>query len=115
LPVQQDSAGPVAPSGPGPGEARQSARRRRGWRWALLAAVAACGAAMVIVAVAASRYQPLGYGGVGESGETFPGLPAGQGIRPVNNLGDFHEDMYIRYACGRARSATAGTPSRIST
>jgi hypothetical protein len=86
LPVQQDPARQVPPSGPGPGELRRPAWRRRGWRWgwrwALLAG-AVTGAAVVIAAVMASRYQPVGYGDAGSSLETFPGLPAGQGKRRV--------------------------------
>ncbi len=94
MPVQQDLVGQVPPSGPGPAEPRRPAWRRRTWRWALLA-VALLGAAVVILAIAASRYQPVGFGDTGNSLELFPGLPAGQGIHPVNDLGGFHEDMYI--------------------
>lgn len=94
MPVQQDLVGQVPPSGTGPGELRRPAWRRWAWRWALLA-VALVGAAVVILAVAASRYQPVGFGDTGNSLELFPGLPAGQGIHPVNDLGGFHEDMYI--------------------
>jgi hypothetical protein len=57
--------------------------------------VALLGAAVLILAVAASRYQPVGFGDTGNSLELFPGLPAGQGIHPVNDLGGFHEDIYI--------------------
>lgn len=58
----------------------------------------AAGLAGVVLAVlmaAASRYQPIGYGSTGSGNEAFPGLPAGKGIRVVNNLGGFHEDFYI--------------------
>jgi hypothetical protein len=61
----------------------------------LLGAAGLACAAVVIAAAAASQYQPLGYGSSGSSIEAFPGIPAGQGIRPVNNLGRFHEDIYI--------------------
>jgi hypothetical protein len=61
----------------------------------LVAVVLAAVAVVVILAVAANRYQPLGYGSVGSGDEAFPGLPAGHGIRPVNDLGGFHQDMYI--------------------
>ncbi|HUZ36864.1 MAG TPA: hypothetical protein VMV17_11090 [Streptosporangiaceae bacterium] len=60
----------------------------------MLAAGLAC-AAGVIVAVVASRYRPVGYGSLSSGSEAFPGLPAGRGIHPVNNLGGFHEDIYI--------------------
>jgi hypothetical protein len=61
----------------------------------LVAVVLAAVAVVVILAVAANRYQPVGYGSVSSGDEAFPGLPAGHGIRPVNDLGGFHEDMYI--------------------
>jgi hypothetical protein len=50
---------------------------------------------LVVLAAVASRYQPIGYGSTSSETEAFPGLPAGKGIRPVNNLGGFHEDIYI--------------------
>ncbi len=94
MPVQHDPVRQVPPPDQGPGGLRRPTWRRRAWRWALLA-VALLGAAVVIVAVAASRYQPVGYGDSGSSLEAFPGLPAGRGIHPVNDLGGLHEDMYI--------------------
>jgi hypothetical protein len=68
--------------------------RRRWWLWALLPAGLGC-TALVCLAVAASRYEPLGFGSTGNSAELFPGLPAGQGIHVVNTLGNVHEDFYI--------------------
>jgi hypothetical protein len=50
---------------------------------------------VTILAIVAGRYQPVSYGSVSSSIEWFPGLPAGHGIRPVNDLGGAHEDMYI--------------------
>jgi hypothetical protein len=50
---------------------------------------------VVILAVAASHYEPLGFGNTGNSAEAFPGLPAGQGIHLVNTVGGLHEDVYI--------------------
>ena len=68
--------------------------RRRWWLWALLP-VGLAGVAAVILAVAASHYEPLGFGNTGNSAEAFPGLPTGQGIHPVNTVGGLHEDVYI--------------------
>jgi hypothetical protein len=61
----------------------------------VLLAVGLAGVAVVVLAVVASRYQPVSYGSVSSGAERFPGLPAGKGIRAVNNLGGLHEDIYI--------------------
>ena len=68
--------------------------RSRWWLWALIPVGLAC-VALVILAVAASRYEPLGFGNTGNSAEAFPGLPTGQGIHLVNTVGELHEDVYI--------------------
>ncbi len=58
---------------------------------------AACGRpgqrGLAILAALASRYQPIGNGE--DLSFAFPGLPAGQGLRVVNNLGEFHQDIYV--------------------
>ncbi len=77
-----------------PREPPGRAARRRWWRWVLLAAGLA-GVILAVLMTVASRYQPVGYGSVGCGTEAFPGPPAGTGIRPVNNLAGFHEDIYI--------------------
>jgi hypothetical protein len=94
---QEDAAGMVGSPGAGPVglPIDRSRGRRRRWLWALVAVVLAAGAVMVALAVAADRYQPVGYGSLSSGDEAFPGLPTGHGIRPVNDLGGFHEDMYI--------------------
>ncbi len=37
----------------------------------------------------------MSYGSTGNSAEWYPGLPPGRGIHLVNNVGGFHEDIYI--------------------
>jgi hypothetical protein len=70
-------------------------RRPARLRWWLAGSVVVVAVALIILGVRAARYQPLSYGSVGNSAEQFPGLPGGQGIHAVNNLGGFHEDIYI--------------------
>jgi hypothetical protein len=60
-----------------------------GW----LAVLGVACAVVAVLAVVASRYQPVSYGSFQAS--AFPGIPSGKGIRAVNNLGGFHEDLYI--------------------
>src|SRR5215469_14009435 len=73
--------------------ARPGLPRRLRWRrFALLTVGLACVIVAVLAAVA-SRYQPIGNGE--DLGFAFPGLPAGQGFRVVNNLGGFHQDIYV--------------------
>jgi hypothetical protein len=73
--------------------ARRGLPRRRRWRlWALLMLGVVC-VVLAILAAVASRYQPIGNGE--DLGFAFPGLPAGHGFRIVNNLGGFHQDVYV--------------------
>ncbi len=67
-------------------------RRRRWLVRALLAAGLAC-VVLAVLAAVASRYQPVGNGE--DLSFAFPGMPAGQGFRVVNNLGGFHQDDYV--------------------
>lgn len=60
--------------------------------WALLA-VGLASVALAVLAAVASRYQPIGNGE--DLSFAFPGLPAGKGFRVVNNLGGFHQDVYV--------------------
>ena len=50
---------------------------------------------LITIAIAAVHYQPLSYGETGSDAERYPGLPAGQGIHLVNNVGNLHEDFYL--------------------
>jgi hypothetical protein len=94
--VADQSAGvPALPAGSGPARPqRRSPWRRWWWIWALIP-VGLAGIALVILAVVASRYEPLGFGSLSNSAEAFPGLPTGQGIHEVNTVGGLHEDVYI--------------------
>lgn len=68
----------------------------RGWLWLSLAVFGLVAASTLItVSVLAGTYQPLSFGGVGNSAELYPGLPAGPGIQAVNTVGGLHEDFYI--------------------
>jgi hypothetical protein len=69
--------------------------RHRWLRWLLLALGVLMVATLVILAVLAGSYQPLTYGESENSAMAFPGLPTGQGIHPVNNMGGFSEDFYL--------------------
>jgi hypothetical protein len=63
-----------------------SAARSRGWRhrWAWILAAACVGLTVVgVLTGKAAVYQPIGWGGINE---TFPGMPAGVGIKVVNNF-----------------------------
>jgi len=75
-------------------------RRFRHWRWRWLAWFALALAVIIAVSGAilltrANAYRPLTYGLDGSGGLRYPGLPAGHGIRDVNNLGGFRQDHYI--------------------
>jgi hypothetical protein len=92
-PVSGDGGGRPIP-GPGPW-----ARVRR-WRWRWLAWLAL--AVTVIIAASASilltladDYRPLEYGLDWSGGLSYPGLPAGHGIRIINNFGGIREDIYV--------------------
>jgi hypothetical protein len=75
-------AGPIRTGGHG--------LRRRRW----LIALGAFGALCVFVAgVLAGTYQPLGFGG--QWGGSFPGMPAGSGVRAVNTFGASTGDIYV--------------------
>jgi hypothetical protein len=64
------------PSGP---------RRRSLWRWCLAGLGSLLAAAVVVLAVLAATYQPALSDGAW--GGSFPGMPTGTGIRPVNTFG----------------------------
>ena len=82
-------------SRPGPGWPRPDPIRLRPRWWWLAVPGVLVAAALVIVAVLANTYQPLTLGGLGNSAELYPGLPAGVGIHYVNNFGGVSEDIYI--------------------
>jgi hypothetical protein len=64
--------------------------RRRWW----LIALGGFGALSFVVAgVLAGTYRPLMFGGV--SGGSFPGMPAGLGLRAVNTFGDSDGQIYV--------------------
>ena len=72
--------------------------RCRRWRWLawlLLAISVIIAATASILLTVASDYRPLTYGQDGTGGLAYPGLRAGHGIRVVNNIGHFREDLYI--------------------
>jgi hypothetical protein len=96
--ADQSAGAPALPAAPGPetkaGQQRHARWRRWWWLWALIP-VGVAGVTLAILAVAASRYEPLGFGDLSNSAETFPGLPTGQGIHLVNTVGGLHEDVYI--------------------
>jgi hypothetical protein len=77
---------------PPPADLPRSARRspRRWWLRGLGALLAA---AVIVLAVLAATYQPVQFGGAW--GGTFPGLPAGVGIRAVNTFGGTTGQTYI--------------------
>jgi hypothetical protein len=58
-----------------------------------LLTVGLASAVLAVLASVASRYQPIGNGE--DLSFAFPGLPAGKGFRVVNNLGGFHQDIYV--------------------
>jgi hypothetical protein len=72
------------PSGP---------RRRSLWRWCLAGLGSLLAAAVVVLAVLAATYQPALSDGAW--GGSFPGMPTGTGIRPVNTFGIATGQTYI--------------------
>jgi len=64
--------------------------RRRWWLIALGTIAAAC---LIVAGVLAQIYQPAVFGGAW--GASFPGLPAGEGLRPVNTFGSSNGDIYV--------------------
>jgi|SRR5712691_9242258 len=79
-----------------PGLSRPLDRGRHRWlRWLFLALAVSLIATLVVPAALAGSYQPLSYGETGNSVMAFPGLPTGQGIHLVNNVGGFSEDFYL--------------------
>jgi hypothetical protein len=80
------------PDRPRRGENAAAGLLRR--RWLPLTAGALVAAGIVgFFTLRAASYQPLAYGSDEALG--FPGLPSGKGLRVVNNLGGYHEDIYI--------------------
>ena len=67
------------------------------WRWRrlLLAIIVIVAAAASVLLTLANDYQPLMYGEDSMRNLTYPGLPAGQGIRTVNTFGGIRQDLYI--------------------
>ena len=51
--------------------------------------------AVAILAAVASRYQPIAFGDTSSTVLYFWGMPTGKGVRPVNDMGGFHQDIYI--------------------
>ena len=64
---------------------------RRRWRLIALGAIAA--ACLIVAGMLAQIYQPTGFGGAW--GGSFPGLPAGAGLRPVNTFDGSNGDIYV--------------------
>lgn len=66
------------------------------WWWLVAAGVVAV-AAFLVAEVLGTRPEPISisYGSSGNTAELYPGLHPGRGIRPVNDFGPFHEDIYI--------------------
>jgi hypothetical protein len=73
---------PVPPGGVGPPGSETARTRRHPWRWVLLGAGALLATAVIVLAVLAGTYQPVGFGD--SWGGSFPGLP--DGTRPVNTF-----------------------------
>jgi hypothetical protein len=76
------------PTADPPRSARRSPRR-----WWLLGLGALLAIAVIVLAVLAATYQPVQFGGAW--GGTFPGMPAGTGIRDVNTFGGTTGQTYI--------------------
>src|SRR5258708_6005303 len=76
--------------------ARSRVLRSARWWW-LVAAGGAAGAAFLVAGGGGARPEPISisYGSTGNTAELYPGLHPGRGIRPVNDFGPFHEDIYI--------------------
>jgi hypothetical protein len=70
---------PVPPGGVEPPGGETARTRRHPWRWVLLGASALLTTAVIVLAVLAGTYQPVGFGN--SWGGSFPGLP--DGTRPV--------------------------------
>jgi hypothetical protein len=73
---------PVPPGGVGPPGSETARTRRHQWRWILLGVSALLTTAVIVLAVLAGTYQPVGFGH--SWGGLFPGLP--DGTRPVNTF-----------------------------
>jgi hypothetical protein len=79
-----------------PRSAGPPARRVRSWLLGtLLTLVLAASAVAVVLTAEAARYQPVSFGNQESTTMSFPGLPTGRGIRPVNDLGGLSEDFYL--------------------
>jgi hypothetical protein len=61
--------------------------------------VLACVVAFVALTVAAARYQPVSAAGTSRGG--FPGLPAGSGLRLVNDFGPTTGEIYVPPGAGK--------------
>jgi hypothetical protein len=82
-------------SGEPPGFGPARSRSRTPWRrWAPVTLAALATAALVVLAVLAWTYQPIPLFS-GESGGSFPGLPAGTGLRVVNTFGTQTGQLYV--------------------
>ena len=92
-PVSGDAGGP-------PNRGQGSWTRFRHWRrrrlaWLLLAITLIIAASASILLTVANDYRPIAYGLDGSGGLAYPGLPAGHGIRDINNFGGIREDIYV--------------------
>jgi hypothetical protein len=72
-------------------------QRFRYWRlrWLVLVTVPILAAAASVLLTLASGYRPLAYGEDDMRNLSYPGLPAGHGIRSVNSFGGIRTDHYI--------------------
>jgi hypothetical protein len=87
--LRQPGQGASPPAG-GPGSSGRAPRRRH-WRLGILGGLLAL--TIVVAGVLAAGYQPTSFGGA--SGGTFPGVPAGTGLRAVNTFGAATGDIYV--------------------
>jgi hypothetical protein len=65
------------------------------WRWLVLVIVLTIAAAASVLLTLANGYRPLAYGEDDMRNLSYPGLPAGHGIRSVNSFGGIRTDHYI--------------------
>jgi hypothetical protein len=86
--------GPGEPSGAG-GYATRPSPRRRWWRWLLAAVIALLLSAVVVLWSMAAAYQPVQFGGGFSPPGDFAGMPAGTGLRLVNNFAMDPGQLYV--------------------